>query len=154
MRPKLEFNTSVWSPYLKQDINKIEKVQQKFTKFAMQKCNIPFTNYNDRLTKLNIKSLLHRRIIFDLIQFYKIIYGVSDINFNDYFTFKSHQYSLRRNSMQVQSNFNFKNQKFDQCFFLRIVKYWNALPDDVVVAPSVEVFKKRILSIDVDSLLQ
>ena len=154
VRPKLECNTSVWSPYLKQDINKIEKVQQKFTKFAMQKCNIPFTNYNDRLTKLNIKSLYHRRIIFDLIQFYKIINGVSDINFNDYFTFKSHQYNLRRNSRQVQSNFNFKNQKFDQCFFLRIVKYWNALPEDVVVAPSIEVFRRRVHSIDVESLLQ
>lgn len=73
VRQKLEFNTSVWSPYLKQDINKVEKVQQKFTKFAMWKCNIPFKDYNDQLNKLNIKSLQHRRIIFDLILIYRIV---------------------------------------------------------------------------------
>ena len=155
VRPKLEFNTLVWSPYLKQDINKVEKIQQKFTKFPMRKCNIPFKDYNDRLTKLNIKSLQQRRLIFDLILIYRIINGLSDINFNDHFSFKSHSYNLRQNSLQIQSNFKLiKNQKFNNCFFIRIIKYWNVLPNDIVISPSLEVFKKRILSFDFSAMIQ
>ena len=121
----------------------------------MRKCNIPFKDYNDRLTKLNIKSLQQRRLIFDLILIYRIINGLSDINFNDHFSFKSHSYNLRQNSLQIQSNFKLiKNQKFNNCFFIRIIKYWNVLPNDIVISPSLEVFKKRILSFDFSAMIQ
>ena len=43
VRPKLEFSTPIWSPFLKNDITKIQKIQKRFTKFACQKCNIPFS---------------------------------------------------------------------------------------------------------------
>ena len=67
IRPKLEYNTPVWSPYLKKDVDKIERVQRYFTKQIFFRCNVPFNSYQDRLYKLNIKSLQHRRIKFDLI---------------------------------------------------------------------------------------
>ena len=153
VRPKLEYNTSVWSPHLKQNINKIEKIQQQFTKFALQRCNIPFVDYKDRLQKLNLKSLHYRRVIFDLILIYKIIHGLININFSDYFTFKDYSYNLRRHSMQLQSNFKFKTNKSNSCFFIRIVKYWNLLPNDVVVAPSLEVFRRKISKLDLEVML-
>ena len=34
VRPKLGYNTLIWSPYLKKDIIKIESVQRKFTRFV------------------------------------------------------------------------------------------------------------------------
>ena len=120
----------------------------------MWKCNIPFKDYNDRLNKLNIKSLQHRRIIFDLILIYRIINGLSDLHFVDYFSFKSHSYNLRQNSLQIQSNFKFiKNQKFNNFFFIRVIKYWNVLPDNIVTSLSLEVFRKRIQSIDMSAML-
>ena len=36
------------------------------------RCNISYTSYLDRLTKLNIKSLEYRRIESDLIIFFQI----------------------------------------------------------------------------------
>ena len=153
VRPKLEYNTSVWSPYLKQNIDKIEKVQENFTKFALQRCNIPFVNYKDSLKKLNIKSLHHRRVKFDLILMYKIIHGLININFYEYFTFKDYSYNLRRHSLQIKSNFKFRTNKYNGCFFIRIEKYWNFLPNDVVVSPSLEVFRRKVSKVDLDPML-
>jgi len=57
VRPKLEFNISVWSPYLKKDIVSIKSVQKHFTRQICNWCSIPYNSYLDRLDKLNIKSL-------------------------------------------------------------------------------------------------
>ena len=55
VRPKIEYNTVVWSPYLKKDINLLESVQKRFTRNICVCCNIPFVSYRDYLYKLNIK---------------------------------------------------------------------------------------------------
>jgi len=48
-RPFLQYNSVVWSPYLKQDIMKIEKVQRQFTKRLR---GYGHMSYVDRLAKL------------------------------------------------------------------------------------------------------
>ena len=58
--PKLEYNTSIWSPYLIKDIAKIESIQKQFTRYICIRCKVPFSSYHDRLNKLNIKSLEYR----------------------------------------------------------------------------------------------
>ena len=126
VRPKLEFNSCVWSPYLKTDIFKIERIQKSFTRKAFLRCNIRFSSYQDRLDKLGIKSLQYRRITFDLILIYKIIYGYSDIKFGDYFSFKQNMYNLRGNTMKIELRSDFKNKNLLQlyhCFFNRAKKY-------------------------------
>ena len=75
VRPKLEFSTPIWSPFLKNDITKIQK---RFIKFACQKCNIPFSSYSDRLTKLNLESFEYRCRINDLTFLYKTIHDCLD----------------------------------------------------------------------------
>jgi len=65
VRPKLEYNTPVWSPYLQKDIISIESVQRNFTKMICNHCNISYSSYPDQLNKLNIKSLEYRRLEFD-----------------------------------------------------------------------------------------
>jgi len=53
--PKLEYNTVVWSPYLKKDVNLLEFfVQKHFTRNICVRCNVPFDSYLDRLL-LDIK---------------------------------------------------------------------------------------------------
>ena len=73
IRTKLECNTPIWSPYLKKDIIHTESVQRKYTRLIFNRCNIYYTSYLDRLTKLKIKSLEYRRLEFDLIQFFKLV---------------------------------------------------------------------------------
>ena len=42
VRPKLEYNTSIWSPYLIKDIAKIESIQKQFTRYICIQCKVPF----------------------------------------------------------------------------------------------------------------
>ena len=54
VRPMLEYNSVTWSPHLKRDIERIEKVQRQFTK---QLYGFNYLSYKERLTKLGIPSL-------------------------------------------------------------------------------------------------
>ena len=83
-RPKLEYNSSVWSPYLKKDIKLIESVQKRLTRNVFIRCNLPFNSYEDRLTKLGMKSSEYCKLECDLILMYKISHNLCDLNFSDY----------------------------------------------------------------------
>ena len=153
VRPKIEYSTSVWSPNLRGDIKKIENVQKRFTKQACNRSNIPFTSYQDRLFKLNLKSLEYRRIYFDLLLIYKIINGISDLNFKDYFKFRKTSYVLRGNSRKIDTLLSFKTPQWTNSFFTRTVKYWNSLPDNIACSLTLPLFKRSLCQYDLSYLL-
>ena len=86
IRPLLEYNSQVWFPYLLSDIDRIERVQRKFTKRLP---GLARRSYPDRLEILSLKSLEERRIISDLIVFHKIVHGNIHIEANNFFNFSS-----------------------------------------------------------------
>jgi len=59
----------VWSPHLAIDIRKVESVQRKFTKRRLPGCS--HLSYSDRLARLNLDSLVVRRLRQHLILTYK-----------------------------------------------------------------------------------
>jgi hypothetical protein len=70
VRTHLDYASSVWAPYKKKYIDKIESVQKRATK------QIPgFNNlsYPERLKKLKLPTIAYRRISGDMIETYKII---------------------------------------------------------------------------------
>ena len=113
LRPKVEFDTGtcVWNPYLKKDIVFLKSVQKNFTRYASIRCNIPFNSYNDRLCKLGIKSLAHRRLEFVLIIMFKISRSLCDLLFSNYFGY-CHKYNLRQHDFTVQTIHNAKQDRF------------------------------------------
>ncbi len=146
IRPKLEFNTPVWSPFLSKDIAQVEQIQRHYTKVAFSKCGIPFSSYDDRLDQINLPTLENRRKYFDTILLFKIIYGHSDLKFNDYFQFKKISYVLRSHSLQVKPKKAFSSSQWLNSFFCRAPKYWNSLPKELVSTKSLCVFKSNIKS--------
>jgi len=54
---------------------KIESVQRRFTKRFLCCCGL---QYSERLVKLEVDSLELRRIRFDLIYMYKLLFGMVD----------------------------------------------------------------------------
>ena len=116
VRPKLEYNTSVWSPHLKSTIKSIESVQKVFTRRACIRCNIPFFFYCDRLHKLNLKFLEYRRLKFDLILTCKICYWLIDIDFNDFFVCDEANYNLRKHILVPRSKHKPKHDSFRYFF--------------------------------------
>ncbi|CAF1076571.1 unnamed protein product, partial [Brachionus calyciflorus] len=77
VRPLLEYGSVAWSPFRKQDIRRLEKVQRRATKLVPVLQN---KRYEERLRILGITSLEERRTRGDLIQFFKIENSMNKIN--------------------------------------------------------------------------
>jgi len=79
---EVEYNSEIWSPSTKQDIDSVEKVQRRFTKCLHGLHNI---SYTDRLERLGLQSLELRHLHSDLTLCYKIVFGLVLINSKDFF---------------------------------------------------------------------
>ena len=152
IRPKLEYNTPIWSPHLKKDINHLESVQRRYTRIMFSRCNISYTSYLDRLTKLNIKTLEYRRIKFDLITFFKIVNSETTINLKNFFEPYKTNYLLRGNNKKFTCRHHFNNDVWHNSFFYRSVEMWNKLPNDLVSCKKVEQFRLKLKKIDLNKL--
>jgi len=64
VRPLLEYASCMWSPHLIKDIERVERVQRRFTKRLR---GLSTLTYKDRLQVLGLQSLESRRLQFDLI---------------------------------------------------------------------------------------
>ena len=144
VRPKVEYNSAVWSPSLKTDIAKIESIQKSYTRTIFLRCGVPFTSYEDRLTKLNLLSLQNRRKLIDILLMYKIVYGLSDLKFDNFFEYKNIPYALRGNDLKVDVKNSYRCSQFESSFFFRITKLWNSLPVNLVRSSTFETFKSKL----------
>ena len=144
IRPKLEYCSPVWCPYLIGDVDKIENIQRRYTKFVFKKCSIPFSSYMDRLQKIDFITLEQRRKFLDLILIYKIIHGLSDLKFHNYFSFTTTPYSLRSHSFKIKTIISLDSSQSFNSFFGRVPPIWNKLPEQVVCSASLGIFKKSL----------
>lgn len=78
IRPHLEYAVQAWSPHFRRDIDTLEKVQHRVTKTITM---IKHLTYEERLHRLGISTLEERRIRGDLIQQYKILTRLDEIDF-------------------------------------------------------------------------
>ena len=99
VRPQLEYCIQVWSPYLKQDMEKLEKVQRRATKMIQ---GSKYLSYEERLIRCGLTTLEKRRSRGDLglIEAYKIITGKESIQWERFFELapskvtRGHRYKL------------------------------------------------------------
>ena len=82
VRPHLEYSAEIWNPYLRGDIQTLEKkVQRRATKLVPQLRDLDYTN---TLVALNLPSLLYRRQRMNMI---RIVYGLQGVPFENLFQF-------------------------------------------------------------------
>ena len=137
VRSHLEYAEAVWSPYKKEDIENIEKVQMRATKMFFGNKHM---SYEQRLRKLKLPTLKFRRIRGDIIETYKFVHGIYDKSFPLDFALQS---GTRGNIFKLSTeHIRYDLRKYSFCH--RIVGVWNSLPQHVVTAPSVDSFKNRL----------
>lgn len=80
VRSRLEYNSTVWSPYYKVHSQSLEKIQNKFLRYINFKKKIPieFINYNKLRIDTRLLKLSDRRVLIDLLFLYKIIKSLVD----------------------------------------------------------------------------
>ena len=148
VRPLLEYNTTVWSPSLVGPITALEGVQRHFTKRLV---GFDSLSYAERLTKSNLQSLEHRRLMSDLIACFNIVHGYSALCFNDFFSF-SHNPSSRGHPLRLSIPLSKTNT--DKHFFSnRVVIPWNSLPADLVTTTCPKSFKNQLGKINLSKFL-
>ena len=105
--------------------------------------------YEERLEILGLTTLEFRRIRGDLIQYYKILNGNEIVKFVSPISVASsveNQINLRGHSKRiVKDPLTNRNTAHRENFFKnRISSYWNVLTEEVVSAPNLNSFKKRL----------
>jgi hypothetical protein len=142
IRPLVEYNSQIWNPHLKKHIDKLERIQRNYTKKAFERCNVPFTDYDDRLKKIGELTLLNRRKFLDLVFLYKLVNNFYDVRFEQFFSFKKRSYALRSHPLQILAKQKFtSSSEWMNSFFERTPTIWNHLPANIVTSDSLSNFK-------------
>jgi ribonuclease P/MRP protein subunit RPP40 len=139
VRPRLEYCVQVWNPYLRKDVDKLERVQRRATKLIE---GYRHFSYEDRLSKTGLISLEQRRVRGDLIQVFKMINAFDDVDYREFFERSSLGKTIGHSYKLVKKRCNGELRK--QFFTQRVVNRWNSLPQYVVEADSINSFKNRL----------
>ena len=146
VRPHLEYAVQFWSPSLRKDIERLEKVQARATKLIP---SIRHMSYERRLKQLNLYSLEKRRIRGQLIETFKILKGIENIDHRKLFTLSTNQ--TRSNGWKLDLK-RFNTSQCGDFFTYKIASYWNKLPTDVVNSANINQFKMRLDKV-IDTML-
>ena len=131
VRPHVEFATPSWSPWLEADIETIERVQKRFTKMVS---GLSGKTYQERLKELGLLSLKSRRMYFDLIETFKLIHGLTNVQYTQWFTLVGD--TVRRETRGATCPLNIvpKRPRLEvraHFFSNRVAAQWNDLPDEM-----------------------
>lgn len=138
IRPHLEYGNVVWAPYQQKDIQMIENVQRWATKLVP---GIEELTYEERLKKLKLPSLVYRRARGDMIEVYKYLHNIYKVDASflpldtDSIT-RGHSLKIKKARSVGQTRQHFFSQ--------RVVNPWNSLPEEIVQAPTLNMFKSRL----------
>jgi hypothetical protein len=138
VRPILEYGSPVWDPWKAKYIDRIESVQRRFTKLVYGMRDL---SYEERLRRLKLPTLFFRRRRERLIQTFKILHQLYDVDSGIFFNrscsnTRGHEFKLQtaRSRLTCRSNF----------FSVHVVNDWNSLPADVVMSQTLNQFKARL----------
>ena len=138
IRPLLEYCSTVWSMMFKKDSEKLEKVQRKATKLVG---SIRDKDYPSRLRYLDLPSLVYRRRRADLLQVYRYFSGLDQFRGNELFQVDSGRTRGHQRKLTKSRANKIVKQKM---LAYRVITDWNSLPEDLVMAESINIFKNKL----------
>ena len=147
VRSQLTYCSPIWRPYLMKDINKLEHLQRRATKYIL---NDFISDYKTRLLKLQLLPLMYIFELSDIMFFIKSIKRPT-ASFN-IFHFISFSNSARSRGLKLLHNRSDTNKQ-RHFYFVRICRLWNALPL-IDITQSISIIRNKIKSYLWDHFIQ
>ena len=86
----------------------------------------------------------------DLCMVFKIVYGLVDLDFDQFFQYRLSGHNTRGHSKRLFVRGNSRLNSTKNFFSVRVIQVWNCLPQNVVDSTSLSIFKNHISSITFD----
>ncbi len=130
-----------FSPILSRDCQALNSVQKIAVKFVKGLRHVPCETALQQQQQ-QLFSLVRRRIRGDHICMYKIMHGLLDFPCGAVFA-ASIRIGLRVHTLNIHQQ-RCKTCRRQHAFSIRVVPYWNKLPEEIVTPTSVETLKFRL----------
>ena len=140
IRPILDYGNSVYYPTTKKSKHIIENVQRRASKIVPQLKELP---YSVRLQELNLPTTEYRHQRGDKILLFKMIHRIDYYDFTRMFSFSTNPHELRGNMDKLIKPQASKSVCLNS-FSNRVINTWNALPNSVLCADSVNTFQSKL----------
>ena len=117
----------------------IENVQRRATK------NVPELKgltYGERLVELSLSSLNYRQKRYDIIQVYRIVHNIDNIDVNKFFLF-AENVGTRGHILKLHQK-QAKKGRRRNAFGIRAISTWNNLPEELVNSTKLLTFKTNL----------
>ena len=125
-----------WSPHLRRDIDKMEKIQRRATKMIPEIRN---HSYHQRIQELDLISLVKIRLRGQLIEVFKYLNRFTTASARGLFDYDLNDRTRNNGAKLIVKHFN---TSVAQHFYpIKITTTWNALPNEVVTSRTVNSFK-------------
>ena len=140
VRPQLEYASAVWDPSTQMNINKLEQVQRRAARFTTGDYRNT-SSVTAMMKQLDWEPLHARRQQSKAVMMYRVVNNLLDVKA---------QGVLIPAGVHTRGHGNRYHQPFTRVeaykasFFPSGIRLWNGLPEAVVTAPSIEVFKTRL----------
>nr|KAG5694853.1 hypothetical protein BaRGS_028781 [Batillaria attramentaria] len=164
VRPLLEYGAIIWDPYLKQDADKMERIQRNAVRFISRDYRSTTPGFvTGLLKKYKLHTLQERREQLRLTFFFKVVEGLVPAIPPDKFlipqkpgrrirprTYQSTSHTNNPVENYIRNNDRCfavprcNTEQYKQSFFPRTIIAWNRLDDTVVHSDSVECFKSAL----------
>jgi hypothetical protein len=136
VRPNLEYAATVWDPYTKFNINKLEKCQRRAARFVIGDYSRE-SSVTSMLKELKWPTLQQRRTNTKMVMMYRIVHHLIVIPSQMYLTpARGHHQKFQIPFSRIQSHQN--------SYFTSAIRTGNNLPAVLISVPTLEAFKVEL----------
>ena len=145
IHPILEYSGVVWDPHTAQDVNKLEMVQCRYARYTSRDYG-QTSSVTAMLKTLGWEPLAERLGKACITMMYMIVHGLVDILASDYII----QAPASRRTGNAQFCIPYaQTLAYQRGFFPDGIRLWNALPNEVTEAGSIDTLKERLSQLHV-----